>query len=751
MATATPDNDKADPTNNTAQSPEQAQAVSPANKEPKKNKLSMSSWVLLSFAGGIIAGLFFGEMLAWMSVIGDAFIKLLQMTIIPYIIVSLISSLGSLTLEQAKSLGVKVGKLMLVIWLLGLLSMYLIKYTFPEWQAGEFFSLTALQDPNSVNLLDLYIPSNPFFSLSNSYIPAIVLFCVATGIALISIKDKESLMRPLQLLGESFNKVTQSIVMLMPIGIFAMTAATAGTMDFDEFQKLQVYFVAHVVMTVILTYWVLPAIIMVITPFSYRDITGIAKDAMITAFAAGNIFIILPLLIQRTKELFHKYNIGDEQTDDYANIIIPVVFSFPNLGKLLTIVFVLFAAWFSGKELDFLSYFPMSVNGLISLFGSVYLTIPMLLDSLELSSDLFQLYMVSSLFTSRFTSLLAAMNIFILAIGGTAMLAGIAKISMKRLILCSAITPVVFGITLLGTSWVLSSIVDTEYNMDEVVAQMSSAAEVPEEITAFNWSEELEVNGPRTIEQIKQSGLLRVGYNPVQVPFSYYNAGQDLVGFDIEMMRKLAAELEIKVAFIPYNSANVLDGINSGLFDITISGLQMTTFRIGFVDFTNPVLDLHYAFVVKDYRADEFKTDQLIHEAEKVRVASVGDYSIIPHIQEKFDNVEFSSIDSDKLFFEDDGENYDALLISLEAGKTWTILYPEYTAMYNREEIKSFPASYAVAKGNHSLHTFLNSWLSIQQSSGYVDTLYGYWILGENAQPKKPRWSVIKDVLHWVE
>ncbi|WP_144213118.1 cation:dicarboxylate symporter family transporter [Shewanella donghaensis] len=718
---------------------------------PEKKKISMSTWVLLSFAGGIIAGLFFGEMLAWMSVIGDAFIKLLQMTIIPYIIVSLISSLGSLTLEQAKSMGVKVGKLMLVIWFLGLISMYLIKYTFPDWQAGEFFSLTALQDPNSVNLLDLYIPSNPFFSLSNSYIPAIVLFCVATGIALISIKDKESLMRPLQLLGESFNKVTQSIVMLMPIGIFAMTAATAGTMDFDEFQKLQVYFVAHVVMTIILTYWVLPAIIMVITPFSYRDITGIAKDAMITAFAAGNIFIILPLLIQRTKELFHKYNVGNDQTDDYANIIIPVVFSFPNLGKLLTIVFVLFAAWFSGKDLDFISYFPMSVNGLISLFGSVYLTIPMLLDSLELSSDLFQLYMVSSLFTSRFTSLLAAMNIFILAIGGTAMLAGIAKVSMKKLIICSALTPIIFGLILLGTSWVLSSIVNTEYNMDKVVAQMSSAADLPDEVTTFNPSETQDVNGPRTIEQIKKSGTLRVGYNPVQVPFSYYNAEHDLVGFDIEMMKKLAAELDIKVAFIPYSSDNVLDGINSGLFDITISGLQMTTFRIGLVDFTNPVLDLHYAFVVKDYRADEFKTDELIKEAKKITVASVGDYSIIPHLKEKFSNVEFVSIDSDKLYFEDDGKTYDALLISLEAGKTWTILYPDYTTMYNREEIKSFPASYVVAKGNQSLHTFLNSWLSIQHSSGYVDTLYSYWILGENAQPKEPRWSVIKDVLHWVE
>jgi hypothetical protein len=337
----------------------------------------------------------------------------------------------------------------------------------------------------------------------------------------------------------------------MPIGIFAMTAATAGTMEFEEFQKLQVYFAAHVVMTIILTYWVLPAILASFTPFSYRDITGIARDAMITAFAAGNIFIILPLLIERTKELFHKYDVGNKDTDDYANIIIPVVFSFPNLGKLLTIVFVLFAAWFSGEELSFFAYLPMAVNGLISLFGSVYLTVPMLLDSLELSSDLFQLYIVSSLFTSRFTSLLAAMNIFILAVGGTAMLAGIAKISMKRLILYSALTPVVLGTILVGTALLLGSVVNTDYTMNEVVARMTSSSELPEEIKSYRRDINAGPIEPRTITEIKDSGILRVGYNPIQVPFSYVNSTGKLLGFDIELMEILAFELGVELRFIP--------------------------------------------------------------------------------------------------------------------------------------------------------------------------------------------------------
>ncbi len=711
----------------------------------------MSTKVLYAFAVGILAGLFFGELLAPLAIAGDAFIKLLQMTVIPYIVVSLISSLGKLSHEQAKAVGLQVGKLVVLIWLLGILLIYSIQMIFPSWQAGDFFSLTALENPKHTSLMDLYIPANPFSALANAYIPAIVLFCVVTGIALIAIEDKERLVVPLSLLADTFNKVTGYILKLMPLGIFAMTASAAGTLDLAEFQKLQVYFLAHVLMTLLLTYWVLPAIVASLTPFSYRDISGIAKDAFITAFASGNIFIVLPILIEHAKELFHKYQIGDEHTDDYANIIVPIVFSLPNLGKLLTLVFVLFAAWFSGESVDFIAYLSAAINGLFSLFGSVYLTIPMLLDSLELNTDLFQLYVVSSLFTSRFMSLLAAMNIFVLAVAGTALLANKAKLNVSRMLFYAGLTPVIFSISLGGSSLLLSKVINTDYVMDDVLIHMTKAKELPDFVSKYQFNANSAPEPLRNIASIKKSGKLRVGYNPKQMPFSFINADNELVGFDIDMMRKLAQELEVELVFIPYHNTHATLALNKGQYDLVISGLQMTTERIQDANFTHPVINLHYSLVVQDHRFADLQNDELLAQAGPLKVASVGDYTIIEMLQAKFPNINVENIDSAQAFFDDNGQTWDALLISLEAGKAWTILYPDYTTLYHREEVRSFPAAYAVARNNLNLHAFLNSWLTIQQSSGYVDTLYSYWILGENAQPKQPRWSVIKDVLHWQE
>jgi Na+/H+-dicarboxylate symporter len=47
--------------------------------------LSLSTHVIIALLSGITTGLFFGELVAFLDTVGIVFIKLLQMTVIPYI------------------------------------------------------------------------------------------------------------------------------------------------------------------------------------------------------------------------------------------------------------------------------------------------------------------------------------------------------------------------------------------------------------------------------------------------------------------------------------------------------------------------------------------------------------------------------------------------------------------------------------------------------------------------------------------
>ena len=63
--------------------------------------MSLATQVLIGFILGVASGVFFGELIAPVGVVGDAFIRLLQMTVLPYVVVSLILGLGQLSSDRA--------------------------------------------------------------------------------------------------------------------------------------------------------------------------------------------------------------------------------------------------------------------------------------------------------------------------------------------------------------------------------------------------------------------------------------------------------------------------------------------------------------------------------------------------------------------------------------------------------------------------------------------------------------------------
>src|SRR5262249_6004098 len=145
--------------------------------------------VLIGLGLGILAGLFFGEQIAFLKLVGDAFIRLLQMTVLPYLMVSLITGLGGLSYSEAASLGRKCGLLLLLLWAIGLAMVLTMPLAFPNWEMASFFSTSLIEERQPVDFLGLYIPANLFHSLTNNIVPAVVVFSVALGVALIGLKD----------------------------------------------------------------------------------------------------------------------------------------------------------------------------------------------------------------------------------------------------------------------------------------------------------------------------------------------------------------------------------------------------------------------------------------------------------------------------------------------------------------------------------------------------------------------------------
>jgi len=328
--------------------------------------MTLSRKIVIGLTAGIACGLFFGEICGGLSMIGNAYIALMQMTVLPYIVLALIVNIGSLTLDTARHIATRAAVVMLALWGIAIAVILVMPQALPEWKTGGFFSTSLLNQPENVDFVSLYIPANPFHSLSENLVPAVVVFCICVGIAFIGITRKESVIGPMRVMLDAMSRVTLWVAGLTPYGVFAIAASAAGTITVDEMGRLQGYMIMYISTAFILSFVVLPLAITAITPFTYREILSSSRSALLTAFAANNYFIVLPLLIENLKQLYRNHGMGGVEVEGAIDITLPIGFPFPNLGRLLALIFIPFGAWFVGRPLEALQYPMLAVTGLPS-------------------------------------------------------------------------------------------------------------------------------------------------------------------------------------------------------------------------------------------------------------------------------------------------------------------------------------------------------------------------------------------------
>jgi Na+/H+-dicarboxylate symporter/ABC-type amino acid transport substrate-binding protein len=706
--------------------------------------------MMLALALGIIAGLFFGETVAWMSIIGNVVVLLMQMTVYPYIVVSLVGGIGKLTQSDASTLFRKSGVVMLLLWLLGMVLIFLMLAVFPEMESASFFSTSTIADPVPVDYYKLYIPSNPFQSMAEGSVPAIVLFCIALGLALIGMDNKTEIIGFMDVISAGLGRVTDGLLKVLPFGIFAMSASAAGTLGVDEFASMQVYLISMFVLCMLLTFWVLPWTVAMLTPVPYKDVVRITRAALVTAFATGNIFIILPVVIEECKQVMEEHDAINDEARNMIDILVPIAYSFPNIGKLTVMLFVLFAGWFAGKPISPEALPALAFSGLLALFGDVYVAIPFMLDLVRLPSDLFQFFVMSGFLTGKFSSMVAVMNLFALTLIAISLFLGKLRYSLFQLLKLTGGLAAVVVTTLIITKVGLHYIIDTDKRTDEIIANLRVADSVPISVSRDFPSGKTSKQTIASLKEIKERGVLRVGYRPSNVPFSYYNNAADLVGFDVEIATKLAEDLKVGIEFIPFRKDHIASSLDQGSFDIAMSGLVMNADLLQKVNFSSTVVELTRSLVVADHRVKDFDSREKILASKETVVAYVEDDALIAKARDNFPKATFVAIENYNLFFKQKPGSFDALFISAEAGSAWTLFYPDYgVSVYDRRA--RYPSAYAIAWDNTDLLRYVDNWVKLKKIDGTIDIAYNRWILGVVDKSAEKRWSIAKDVLGWLD
>ncbi|HVN73202.1 MAG TPA: ABC transporter substrate-binding protein, partial [Methanoregula sp.] len=402
--------------------------------------------------------------------------------------------------------------------------------------------------------------------------------------------------------------------------------------------------------------------------------------------------------------------------------------------------------------------------GIPSFFGSSKISVLSLLDLMHLPEDAFNLYLSSGILRQAFVAPLSVISIFSFSAITIALTTGRARFRWKRAALSLVTVVVLAAILIAGLHAGFAQLLAGTYHGSDQITNIGLPPD-PEgrplasvvNTTVYLHPEDVPALPPPPpgtrdeIRTIRDRGVLRVGYNRNNVPFVFFNGRGELVGYDVEMAYDLARDLNVsRIEFVPITGTTLAPSLDSGYCDIVMSAVVVNTDRLEAMKFTDPTVTVHLAFVVPDGRKDAFTGLGDVKQMDGLRVAVYNNTALVPVAQLLLPNATIVPIDTKEEFFEE--KKADALLIPAEEGYTLTLQYPFYdVAIIQPYDAYQMMYAYPVAKDSSDSYLLaLDYWIRMENDYGLLQKKYDYWVLGKVPESAGPRWSVVRNVLHWA-
>jgi len=712
-------------------------------------KISLSTKVLLSVFIGIFVGILFGDRVAWLSVVGDVFVGLLQMTVLPYIMFSLIVNIGRLSLESGIRL-IKFALTFLGMLLgIGLIFLIILPMAFPTFDSGSFYSTKFIQESIPFDFVKTYIPSNPFEAMSEGIVPAVVLFSIFLGLGVMKLPNKEVFLKPLDVLILGLNQINKMIVKLTPIGVFSIAVGVVSKLSWSDLGRLQGYLLVYLLAVILITFIVLPYIISIFTPYSTKTVFKITRSTLITIFATGKIIVVFPQLIENIKEIIATEKNLDEETKSKIDILLPLAYPFPNLGTLLIFVFVPFAAWFTGNSLNLGDYPLFLSTTLLSSFVAPITGLPFSLDILGIPSDSFELFVVSTVLTDRIRVVLGAFHLITLAILSISASVGILHFRKRKFITASIVISISLFISVLGLKSLLAESIKNIPTNKERINNFSLISPVQE----YEVLEKATKNPKRkwryenTLSRIKRRGKIRIGIYQNTMPFVFRNTDSTLVGYSIDLAHQLAFDLSVSIEFVPITVGELEKELNNDYYDIVMSDIFNSSKYAEKVSLSKTYQNVSLALLVDKENIDFDSFENIIQK---------DTFTISYYVREEIANAYLSNFpnggtfkiaDFNEFFIQTiDSIKIDAHLTSAERAAALTIMHPNYKVVnplpYHIKNGLVFP----ISKGE-VWKQYIDNWIDYRTNDGTIENIYNEWILGQEFIKEEVKWNIIDNII----
>lgn len=228
------------------------------------------------------------------------------------------------------------------------------------------------------------------------------------------------------------------------------------------------------------------------------------------------------------------------------------------------------------------------------------------------------------------------------------------------------------------------------------------------------------------IDTIQKRGVLRVGMSTF-VPWAMKDKTGELIGFEIDVARRLAKDMGVDIEFVPTKWSGIIPALLTGKFDVIIGGMGIRPDRNLKVNFTIPYDYTGMSMVAHKGNAAGFSSLEDFNKAEVVIAARIGT-TAADAAQKYMPEAEIRLFDDESQALQElkTGRAHavvaSAPLPAFEALDNSDMLFLPFEGTFTKE-----PIGFAVKKGDHDTLNYFNNWITVVDAEGWLAERKHYW------------------------
>lgn len=243
---------------------------------------------------------------------------------------------------------------------------------------------------------------------------------------------------------------------------------------------------------------------------------------------------------------------------------------------------------------------------------------------------------------------------------------------------------------------------------------------------AFGGEVQQQLASESTVEQVLQKGVLRVGMDTF-VPWAMKDKKGKLIGFEIDVARRLAKDMGVKIEFVPTKWSGIIPALLTGKFDVIIGGMGILPKRNLKVNFTVPYDYTGMSMAAHREKAKGFSRLEDFNRSDVIIAAKLGATSVVA-IKKYMPKAQIRQFDSESQVYQElTNGRVHAAVGSAPTPAFHVIKHADKLFLPLKENFTREPIGFAVRKGDPDTLNYFNNWINYVAAEGWLQERKHYW------------------------